>query len=171
MKRKFNFKVGHAVFYPSAGVGSIEAIEDVFMGGRCDACYVIRIHENQITVKVPCNNMTNSGIRPLVDQKKMKELDKILSAKSARRVTGGNWTERCKELERRINHGGCLELGGVVRDLLRWKDTSGLSFEEAMLLETASNYLSHELATVKGISSEAANNYIRDHVGVNVVAA
>ena len=171
MKRKYNFKLGDSVFYPSAGVGTIEAIEDVFMGGRCDACYVIRIHENQITVKVPVNNMTNTGIRPLVDRKQVKELDKILGGKSARRVTGGNWTERCKDLERRINHGGCLELGCVVRDLLRWKDTSGLSFEEAMLLETACNYLASELAAVKGISSEAANHYIRDHVGVSVAAA
>jgi len=171
MKRKRNFKVGDAVFYPSAGVGSIEAIEDVFMGGQCDACYVIRIDDNQITVKVPVDNMLTTGIRPLVDRRKMKELDKVLGAKSARRVTGGNWTERCKEIERKINHGDCMELGGVVRDLMRWKDTVGLSFEEAMLLETACCYLANELATVKGISSEDATHYIRDHVGVSVAAA
>lgn len=168
--RKRKLKVGDAVFYPSAGVGFIEAIEDLFIGGKCEACYVIRVEENQMTVKVPQSNMERSGVRPLMDSKKIKELFGILESKSSRRVTGGNWTERCKEIERKINHGDHVELGGVVRDLLRWKDDSGLSFEEAMLLETACGYLARELAAVQGITPEKAVDRIRDRVGVSAAA-
>lgn len=165
-KKSYDFQTGTAVFYPAAGVGVIEDVEDVYMGGKVDACYVIRIEENQMTVKVPLGNIGVTGIRPLLPTKKIKELYKVLEAKSPRRVTGGNWTERCKELERRINHGSSLELGEVVRDLLRWKSDGGLSFEEAMLLEQANAYLARELATVQGITPELAASHIRDHVGV-----
>lgn len=170
MTKAQEFKIGDPVFYPSAGVGVIEAVEDVYIGGRLDQCFVIRIEENQITVKVPVSNMEATGIRQLLNAAKVKDLYRILEGKSARRVTGGNWTERCKDLERRINHGTCLQLAEVVRDLLRWKEDSGLSFEEAMLLETACGYLARELATVRGVSPDTAADDIRDHVGVAAAA-
>jgi RNA polymerase-interacting CarD/CdnL/TRCF family regulator len=100
----------------------------------------------------------------LLDSKKLKELFKILSAKGKRRVTGGNWAERCKDIERRINSGSCLELGEVVRDLTRWKKQSGLSFEESMLLETANSYLAREVAAVQGIAPDAARVRILSYI-------
>ena len=167
MKKKVAiFKLGDAVFYPAAGVGRIEAVEDIFIGGQFDSCYVIRIRDSGMVVKVPLQSIHKTGIRPLVNCKKLKDLYKVLSSKPARRVTGGNWTERCKELERKINKGSCLELGEVVRDLLRWKNQSGLSFEEAMLLETARAHLANEVAIVQGIAPEAAANKILNQVGV-----
>ena len=158
------FKVGDTVFYPSAGVGVILAVEDIYHSGQVESCFVIRIQDTQMTVKVPRSNLERSGIRPLLDGKKLKELFKILSAKSKRRVTGGNWAERCKDIERRINSGSCLELGEVVRDLTRWKKQSGLSFEESMLLETANSYLAREVAAVQGIAPDAARDRILSYI-------
>ncbi|MFQ6022876.1 MAG: CarD family transcriptional regulator [Acidiferrobacterales bacterium] len=165
-KRQHNFKVGDTVFYPSAGVGIIENVEDVFISGRCDPCFVIRIAETQMTVKIPHANVNRSGLRPLLSIRKIKDLFRILSAKGNQRVTGGNWTDRCRELERKINSGSCLELGEVVRDLMRWKKQSGLSFEESMLLKTASIFLANEVAAVQGIPAQDAIDSIRNHVEV-----
>ena len=164
MAKRNGFKIGDTVFYPSAGIGLIEAVEDVFLSGKLECCFVIRIHETQMTVKVPKANVEQSGIRPLLDEKKLKELFKVLSAKGKRRVTGGNWAERCKDIERRINSGSCLDLGEVVRDLTRWKKQSGLSFEESMLLETANSYLAREIAAIQGIPPEAARDRIRSYI-------
>ena len=163
-KQRPRFKVGETVFYPSAGVGVIEAVEDIYLSGRLEACFVIRIQDTQMTVKVPKSNLEKSGIRPLLDCKKLKELFKILAAKGKRRVTGGNWAERCKDIERRINSGSCLELGEVVRDLTRWKKQSGLSFEESMLLETANSYLAREVAAIQGIDTVAARDRILSYI-------
>lgn len=165
-RRQSKFKVGDTIFYPSAGVGLIEGVEDVFIGGRCDPCFVIRIAETRMTIKIPQAKVQKSGLRPLLDSRKLKELFRVLSAEGNDRVTGGNWTDRCRELDRKINSGSCLELGEVVRDLMRWKQQSGLSFEESMLLRRASNYLANELATVQGIPTEAAIDRIRSHVEV-----
>jgi RNA polymerase-interacting CarD/CdnL/TRCF family regulator len=88
----------------------------------------------------------------------------VLTSGGARRATGGNWAERCKDLERRINTGSCLELAAAVRDLMHWKKKSGLSFEESRLLATASGYLSDELAAVQGIPSETAYDHIQRHI-------
>ncbi len=168
MAKRPRFKPGDTIFYPSAGVGVIQAIEELYVGGEFTACLVIHIAETRMTVRVPQSNVEKCGIRPLLTNRKLKELFKILSAKSRRRVTGGNWTERCKEIERKINSGSCLELGEVVRDLMRWKKQSGLSFEESMLLEQASGYLAREVAAIEGIATEAAIDRIRSCVGVQV---
>lgn len=168
MAKRPRFKPGDTIFYPSAGVGVIQKIEDLYVGGEFTACLVIHIPETRMTVRVPEANLEKCGIRPLLTNRKLKELFKVLSAKSRRRVTGGNWTERCKEIERKINSGSCLELGEVVRDLMRWKKQSGLSFEESMLLEQASGYLAREVAAVEGIATEVAIDRIRSCVGVQV---
>jgi CarD family transcriptional regulator len=166
MAKRPRFKPGDTIFYPSAGVGVIQAIEELYVGGEFTPCLVIHIAETRMTVRVPQTNVEKCGIRPLLTNRKLKELFKILSAKSKRRVTGGNWTERCKEIERKINSGSCLELGEVVRDLMRWKKQSGLSFEESMLLEQASGYLAREVAAIEGIATEVAIDRIRSCVGV-----
>lgn len=164
MIKKAQLKIGDFVFYPSAGVGVIEAIEDVFISGAVDSCYVIRVEESSMVVKVPQANIKNSGVRPLLPSRKVKELFRVLESDCNLRVTGGNWTERCKELDRRINGNTCIELAEVVRDLMSWKMQSGLSFEESMLLETASTYLSRELAAIKQIDPKVAYNEIVSHV-------
>jgi CarD family transcriptional regulator len=166
MAKRPLFKVGDTVFYPSAGVGVVQAIEEIYISGAFKSCLVIHIPETRMLVKVPEDNIKKNGIRPLLNNRKLKELFKILSAKSKRRVTGGNWAERCKDLERRINSGSYMELGEVVRDLMRWKKQSGLSFEESMLLETASGYLAREVAAVQGIATGDAIDRIRNYVGV-----
>ena len=63
------FKVGDTVFYPSAGVGAILAVEDIYHSGQVESCFVIRIQDTQMTVKVPRSNLERSGIRPLLDGK------------------------------------------------------------------------------------------------------
>ena len=166
MAKRPRFKAGDTIFYPSAGVGVIQAIEELYVAGQFRPCLVIHIPETRMTVRVPQANVEKCGIRPLLNNRKLKELFKVLSARGRRRVTGGNWTERCKEIERKINSGSCLELGEVVRDLMRWKKQSGLSFEESMLLEQASGYLAREVAAIQGIATEAAISRIRSCVGV-----
>lgn len=164
--KKSIFKVGDTLFYPSAGVGVIERVEEIFVGGNWESCFVIRIAENNVTIKVPQSNVQKNGIRPLLSVRKLKELFKVLSAESGERHVAGNWAEHFRDLERRVNTGTCLELGAVVRDLMRLKKRAGLSFEEARLLETATNYLAREVATVEGIAPEMAHARIRSHVEI-----
>ena len=164
--KRAKFKVGDSIFYPSAGVGIIKAVEDVITGGHFEACYVISFPDAKMVIKLPKTNIEKNGIRPLLDSRKLKELFKILSSKSRRRATTGNWTERCKQLERKINSGSHLELGEVVRDLARWKKQSGLSFEESMLFETACGYLVREVAAVQGIHHDVARDRIYGFIGL-----
>lgn len=166
MARKSIYKKGDAVFYPSAGVGVIDGEEDLYLTGQRERCYVIRIHESGAVIKVPQTNMDKNGIRPLLDGKKVKELYKVLAGSSRRRSTAGNPTERARELSRKVNAGSCMELGEVVRDLLRWKTQVNLSFEEVRLLQTGCNHLAREVAVATGISPEDAIGRIREQVGV-----
>jgi CarD family transcriptional regulator len=166
MARKTAFKVGDAVFYPSAGVGIIEGEEDVFLAGEHERCFVIRILESDATIKIPHANLERSGIRPLLHRKKIKDLFRVLSSSGRGRVTAGNPAERCRELARKINAGSCLEIGEVVRDLMHWKRQSNLSFEEVRLLQTGCNHLAREVAIAAGISPEDAIHKIREQIGI-----
>ena len=166
MARKSNYKLGDAVFYPAAGVGIIEGEEDLFLNGQCQPCFVIRILESSATIKVPLANMEKNGIRPLLDVKKVKELFKMLSDAGKNRSTVGNQMERCRELARKVNAGSCMEIGEVVRDLLRWKSQKDLSFEEVRLLQTGCNHLAREVAIATGTTPEDAIHRIREQVGV-----
>jgi CarD family transcriptional regulator len=166
MARKSGYKVGDAVFYPAAGVGVIESREDVFLTGKIEPCFVIRILESGATIKVPLANMEPNGIRPLLDGKKVKDLFKVLSGSGKSRSTAGNQLERCRELARKVNAGTCMEIGEVVRDLMRWKMQKSLSFEEVRLLQTGCNHLAREVAVAAGISPEDAIHRIREQVGV-----
>jgi CarD family transcriptional regulator len=166
MARKSGYKVGDAVFYPAAGVGVIESREDVFLTGNVEACFVIRILESGATIKVPLAIMEPNGIRPLLDGKKVKDLFKVLSGSGKSRSTAGNQLERCRELARKVNAGSCMEIGEVVRDLMRWKMQKSLSFEEVRLLQTGCNHLAREVAVATGISPEDAIHRIREQVGV-----
>jgi len=170
MKRVM-FKIGDSVFYPAAGVGVIETVEDIFIGGQWERCFVIRIRESQVTIKVPQSNIQKNGIRPLLNERKLKELFRVLSEQSCATTTASNTIEYYKTLERKINTGSCLELGEVVRDLMRQKQESSLSFDEARLLETASNFLSRELAAVAGIAPGVAYDRIRSSVVGTAVGA
>jgi len=65
-----------------------------------------------------------------------------------------------------VNYGSCMEIGEVVRDLMRWKKQSNLSFEEIRLLQTGCNHLAQEVAMATGITPEDAITRIREQVGV-----
>ncbi len=165
MKKECEFEVGQDVFYPSAGVGVIEAMEEVVFGVEHELCYVIRIPENRVTIKVPKTKAVSNGLRPLLRGKDVKDLLEVLADKSSARPSG-HWAEHYKDLERRIQSGGVLQVGSAVRDLMRLKAGAGLSFEEARLLEMADGYLARELAAVQGVSVEAARDLIRSSIGV-----
>ncbi len=169
MNQNPRFKVGDTVFYPAAGVGVIEAVEDLFLTGQRERCFVIRIHESNVTIKVPQVNMARNGIRPLLANKELKELFKILAGRCQRRASG-NLIERCRELGQKVQGGSPFDLGVVVRDLTHWKSETGLSFDELRLLETASKYLCQEIAAVEGISSDDAFDRIQQQIGLDAGA-
>lgn len=165
--KKHVFKVGDHVFYPGAGVGTIDAEEDIFLGDKWQRCFIIRVCDSPLTIKMPQASVDQTGIRPLLSCNKLRDLFKVLSGKTGER-TGSNWTEHYKDLERKINSGSCLQLGEVVRDLMRLKKRNGLSFEEARLLETAMCYLSREISMIEGITPATALDRIRDQVATGV---
>ncbi|MDA8419790.1 MAG: hypothetical protein M0039_00840 [Pseudomonadota bacterium] len=169
MSQNPRFKVGDAVFYPAAGVGIIESLEDLYLTGQRERCFVIRIRESNVMIKVPQANMARNGIRPLLATRELKELFRVLAARCQRRASG-NLLERRRELGQKVQGGAPFDLCEVVRDLTHWKSQTGLSFDELRLLETACKYLCQEIASVEGISIEDAYDRIQQQIGVTAGA-
>lgn len=165
--RKTEFKVGQDVFYPTAGVGVIEGVEELVFGAEHELCYVIAIPQNHITIRVPKEKALSNGLRPLLASQDIKGLLRVLGEKSSDQPVGHR-ADYYKDLERRIQSGSCLEVAAAVRDLTRLKADHGLSFEEARLLELAFGYLLREVAVVEGIALEAARNVIQSSIALGV---
>lgn len=157
------FKVGDAVFYPAAGIGTVEAIEEMSLTTHFERCYVVRVRETGVTIRIPCRGVDLTGIRPLMPGRKVRELYKILSGPPEKRITT-NLLERCKDLAHKVNTGCPMALGEVVRDLARWKQQASLSFDETRLLQTATNFLTREIAMVQGITPEVARERIQSQL-------
>lgn len=161
--RNADFKVGQDVFYPAAGVGVIEAIEELVFGTRCESFYVIQIPSNRVTIRVPRDKAVANGLRPLLACRDVKALLRLLGEESSERPTG-HWADHYRDLERRVQSGRCFEVGAAVRDLVRVKAAHGLSFEESRLLEVAFGYLAGEVAAVERIDVDAARQVIRSAI-------
>jgi len=160
------YRVGENVFYPSAGVGVIEATEDLYLTGKRESCYVIRFPDAKLTIKVPCQKMVETGVRPLTEAKTVRALYKVLSGR-AKRPKGSNPIDRARELNSKVTTGSLVDLAEVVRDLAHLKKAAnGLTFDETRVLQTASQYLSQEIACVEGITQKAAIDKIYRHVAV-----
>ena len=75
------FEIGDFAVYPGHGVGAIESIQSMDMGGRVQDFYVLSILDTQMTIMVPKDNVGTAGMREVIGPDKIPEVYKILKSK------------------------------------------------------------------------------------------
>ena len=145
------FEIGDFAVYPGHGVGAIESIESMDMGGRVQDFYVLSILDTQMTIMVPKDNAGTAGMREVIGPEKIPEVYKILKHTE---IPNNHqpWNQRYRGYMERIQSGSIFEVAKVFRELYSLKSEKGLSFGERKLLDTAQKLLVKELA----ISKDAA---------------
>ncbi len=142
------FEVGGFAVYPGHGVGTIEAIEKMEMGGRVQDFYVLSILDTKMTIKIPTENVGTAGMREVIDPTKIPEVYEILKKKKIHN-NHQPWNQRYRDYMDRIQSGSIFEVAEVFRELYSLKTEKGLSFGEKKLMDTAKKLLIKELAISK----------------------
>ncbi len=159
MFKTLSFKVSEKVVYPSHGVGEIVNIETQVVGGVNIQVYVISFPQDKMTLRVPVNRATASGLRPLSDK---SDIDRIYKALQSKPRQGNKmWSRRAQEYEGKINSGDIVAVAEVVRDLYKNVD-SDRSYSERTIYESAVNRLASELSILEGIDQNDAINKLID---------
>ena len=73
------FAVGDKVVYPMHGAGQIEAIEERVYDEQLTQYVVLSMFLGNMKVRIPVCNLEKVGLRPIIPQKKMKEIKKVLA--------------------------------------------------------------------------------------------
>jgi CarD family transcriptional regulator, regulator of rRNA transcription len=142
------FEKGDFAVYPGHGVGAIEGIESMEMGGKVQDFYVLSILDTKMTIMVPKDNAGTAGMRAVIDREKIPEVYEILKCPKAPN-NHQPWNQRYRGYMERIQSGSIYEVAKVFRELYSLKSGKGLSFGERKLMDMAKRLLIKELAISK----------------------
>jgi CarD family transcriptional regulator len=144
------FKVGDKAVYPGHGVGVVQAVESIDLGGATATVYVLKILDNGMTIKVPIQNASALGMRNVIS---MTQVDKVYVVLKDRDVPADNqtWNRRYREYLNKIQTGDPIEVGKVLRDLALLRAQKNLSFGERKMYDQASTLLIQEIAVAKDV--------------------
>jgi CarD family transcriptional regulator len=148
-----DFKIGDLAVYPAHGVGVIEKIESQEISGCCQDFYVMRILENDMIIMIPTTNVSNVGLREIIEQSEVPRLYTILKKRDVT-IDNQTWNRRYREYMEKIKTGSVFEVAEVYRDLLMLKLEKELSFGERKMLDTARNLLVKEISLAKKVREE-----------------
>lgn len=147
------FKIGDKAVHPAHGVGEVTRIDTKHIGGREQSFYVLEIEGSESSVMVPCQNVSASGLRPIISKAQAKAVMAELR-KEEFAVTSQPWNRRYREYTELLNSGSPVEVAKVLRDLSRIRETKDLSFGERRLLDQARQLIVAELALAKEVAEE-----------------
>jgi CarD family transcriptional regulator len=144
------FSVGDLAVYPAHGVGVIERIENQEISGCEQDFYVMRILDNDMIIMIPTSNVSNVGLREIIDETDLPRLYSILEKRDVI-LDNQTWNRRYREYMDKIKTGSVFEVAEVYRDLLMLRVEKELSFGERKMLETARGLLIKEISLAKQI--------------------
>ena len=152
--KKLEFRPNDYVVYPAHGVGQIISIEEQEVAGFALELFVISFEKDKMTLRVPTNKATESGLRSLSSPDVINQAMRTLKGKA--KVKRAMWSRRAQEYEQKINSGDLISIAEVVRDLHRTDDQREQSYSERQLYEAALERLTREVAAVAGGDEIAA---------------
>ncbi|WP_425044080.1 CarD family transcriptional regulator [Primorskyibacter sp. S87] len=166
--KKLEFRPNDYVVYPAHGVGQIISIEEQEVAGFALELFVISFEKDKMTLRVPTNKATESGLRSLSSPDVINQAMRTLKGKA--KVKRAMWSRRAQEYEQKINSGDLISIAEVVRDLHRTDDQREQSYSERQLYEAALERLTREVAAVSGSDEIAAAKQV-DEVLMSRAAA
>jgi CarD family transcriptional regulator len=138
------FNVGDTVVYPHHGAAVIEAVEMRKIKGVDREYLVLRVHQGDLTVRVPADNVDLVGVRDVVNAEGLDRVFNVLRQPYTEEPT--NWSRRYKANLEKLASGDVIKVAEVVRDLWRRERERGLSAGEKRMLAKARQILVSELA-------------------------
>jgi len=144
-----SFNAGEKTVYPGHGVAEVVGLEEQEISGHALVFYVLRVLENNMTVRVPKHKAKAVGLRRLVGEEEVGQVYEVLKHRGDK-ISTATWNRRYREYMEKIKTGSLVEIATVLRDLCLLRSDKELSFGERKMLDTARSLLVQELALAKG---------------------
>jgi CarD family transcriptional regulator len=150
----FDYKAGDMVVYPAHGVGQVEGIETLTIGGMEVTLYTITFLKDRMRLKLPMQKVKTSGLRPLSTKDQMSAAMQTMRGRA--RIKRVMWSRRAQEYEAKINSGSPVQVAEVLRDLRRNAMGAENSYSERQIFQAALERLASELAAIEKINETDA---------------
>ncbi len=144
-----DLKIGDMAVYPAHGVGVIESVQQRMLGDKSYNFFVMRILDNDMKIMIPVENVSEIGLRPLINKKEVAKVYELFK-KPAKPLELGNWNRRQREYLEKIKSGSPYDVAAVMRELMTMRREKDLSFGERKLLDTVKMLLVKEMALASG---------------------
>jgi len=148
------FKVGDTVVYLHHGAAEINAIEHKNVNGKDLEILVLQVHQGNLIVRVPAQNVDLVGVRDVVNSEGLDEVFEVLRKPYVEEPT--NWSRRYKANLEKLASGDVVRVAEVIRDLWRRDQDRGLSAGEKRMLTKARAVLVSELALAEDTNEDKA---------------
>lgn len=156
------FSIGDKIVYPMHGAGTIESIEEREILGEIRRYYVMRMPIGEMKVMIPVSNVSDIGLRKVIDEDGVSKVLNILQDKNSPMST--NWNRRYRSNMEKIKSGNVYELAEVVRNLSARDKEKGLSTGEKKMLDNARQILISELVLARNSQEESIKNLIEKYM-------
>ncbi len=162
------FSLDEKVVYPGHGVAQISRIVERNVGGCSTRYYELTMVSTRMTVLVPVESLSQTGIRNLSSTQSIEDMFRTLETSSPKRYegTGGmaNWSKKNKAYQCAIRTGALDAVCKIYSELICTADQKELSFGEKTLLHKTENLLVEEIAVATQASAEKVRTRLRSAV-------
>lgn len=155
-----DYKAGDMVVYPAHGVGQVEGVETLTIGGIEVTLYTITFAKDRMRLKLPLQKIKTSGLRPLSTKDQMQTALQTMRGRA--RIKRVMWSRRAQEYEAKINSGSPVQVAEVLRDLRRNATGAENSYSERQIFQAALERLASELAAIEKIGEADAAQKLQD---------
>ncbi|MCI6013121.1 MAG: CarD family transcriptional regulator [Firmicutes bacterium] len=156
------FSVGDKIVYPMHGAGVIREIEEKEILGQKRFYYILQLPGNDMNVMIPVDMEQTAGIRRIVSQDMLQEVEDLLRAEST--PMASNWNRRHRENMEKLRSGDILQVAEVVRNLIRSDRRKNLAAGEKKMLAGALQILISELVLAGNMDIGDARRLIEESV-------
>lgn len=146
------FKTGDTIFYPAHGVAKVAGVEVREFGTFKEEFFVLELSRGGRSL-VPTKNAEQAGLRPLVSQRKAKELLKSMKDQPIIDKTK-SWKDRASKYSEGLKTGAPESYSKILQELMFRARADKLSTTETKMLETARSYFVAEVGEVLDMSME-----------------
>lgn len=150
----YEYKAGDKVVYPAHGVGRVEGVEKLTVGGIDVTLYTITFEKDRMRLKLPLQKVATSGLRRLATPEQLTEIYQTMKGRA--RIRRVMWSRRAQEYEAKINSGNPVQVAEVLRDLRRNVSSTEHSYSERQIFQQALERLASEMAAIDNVPQDQA---------------
>lgn len=148
------YEAGQKVVYPNYGVTLVKLVDTTRFDGQDTEIYRLHVYLNEAEIMVPVENGDLVGLRPLGT---VEEIDTMMSSlEDGNILTYKDWKSRYKQNTDKMRTGELETVSEVLKNLSMIAAKKTLSFREKKMYERARYFVISEIAHVRDISLEEA---------------